>query len=178
MIEIERSPQIENPKTVPVRGLFLRRALRGVAKSSQFRGGSGGGFTRVVVFCLLSSVLDFLLCTAFLLLITAGLAGMGWLSKSQLPSVEAFSLMILAAFQTSQICLRIIFRQSLGDWVFGLQLLVLKSPWKKARILLRGLLELSTGIFLLPLLSLICNRDWAGVLSGAYQFKFTAANGK
>ena len=179
MLEIVKEP------TRPLRkkaGFSLPQRINAEFDSIGFHGGSWGGvYHRVVFFNLISNVIDFFVLSSlsFFLLAFLGyfkMIGHGFLNFSW-PTAVSFMI----SFKLAQTFIRICFGRSVGDWACGLRILVFTKAKRKARvqrtlrILTRALLNLTTGIVVLPLLSALFKKDIAGEISKAYLFKFSAS---
>ena len=86
-------------------------------------------------------------------------------------SVMLKSAVILFLFlhMTYLITLRIVLGNSLGEWACGLKLgepRARLSPRYSLKVLWRFVIVAATGVFVLPLLSYLTGKDWAGRLSG------------
>jgi hypothetical protein len=90
--------------------------------------------------------------------------------------VAQFSL-VLMYFSLAQVYLiasRSLAGCSLGEWTFDLQVgeeQQMNSAGYPLRIFARSLFMVATGLFLLPLLSLIIRKDLAGILSGTRLYR-------
>ncbi len=129
-----------------------------------------------------SAILDFIICTALgLVFLAASLTVtkvdlnlvLANLNRDVMTQI-ALGLMFLAVMQMYVVISRAIFGRTLGEWTFDLQIgqddeqLLGSYPLKVA---FRSLLNVITGVVLLPFVSLLIGRDIAGQLSGVKLYR-------
>lgn len=129
-----------------------------------------------------SAILDFIICTALgLVFLAASLTVtkvdlnlvLANLNRDVMTQI-ALGLMFLAVMQMYVVISRAIFGRTLGEWTFDLQVgqddeqQMGSYPLKVA---FRSFLNVITGVFFLPIVSLLVGRDIAGQLSGVKLYR-------
>ncbi len=129
-----------------------------------------------------SALLDFIICSALGLVFLAAsltvtkvdlnivLANLNGDLMTQL----ALGVMFIAVMQMYVVISRSIFGATLGEWTFDLQIgedEEQKLGAYPARVALRSLVNVITGLFLLPVFSALIGRDIAGSISGVKLYR-------
>jgi hypothetical protein len=95
------------------------------------------------------------------------------LNKDRMTQIS-LGVLLIAVMQMYAIISRSFFGRTLGEWTFDMQLGQDKEQTSQSyplRVTLRSLLNTLTGLVVLPLISLLMNRDLAGQLSGVQLYR-------
>lgn len=180
---IEREPRSQ-PEPSPKGGgarldrLFLYQ--RGELSFDQMMSFRGGPRRRkghqLILWSWLALVIDFLIlmslsCLFVLLFAALVRSPVSHLVKgfSGVSVAQAFAVVFIASAWAYMVSLRIFFGFSVGEWACDLRL---GQPSQRLRatyplrVIARTTLVFATGVALLPLMSLVSGRDWAGRLCG------------
>lgn len=172
--DIERQPPKRRPTSEPEVGRVILPSSKSIGKlyfsDIQFHGGSkrktsmSPGYWTFLAAFLDALVLIALSC--FFLVLTALIfqTGVKGLFRS---TAEAFTIVFLLLNVIYLVCTRYYFSATLGESVCSLRLGQPSQRFKESyivKVFLRTLLVYTTGFFILPILSLIFKRDFAGAI--------------
>lgn len=190
-IEFERSIIEREPLRTPDQGRSIfpqsRRDLGDFLNSDSaagFHSGPqrGARSYKLILICWGATLVD-LLINAGLTMLFVGLASLslhaGMKALLHLFFAGSLAMMLGCVFIVSVGLYKVLLRSALGftigDWAWGLRLGDEKAQKKSdyvPRVCLRFFAGLVTGVFLLPVLSLLTGKDWAGRISGLYLHQY------
>ena len=135
-----------------------------------------------VSFSLSSTVLDAVIVLSLSLIFMISLIfvtgvtlnGVIQTAAQEASALVSLGVLYLSVWQMYVVFARSFFGATLGEWTFDLQLGETEKhseTYYPARVLLRSLTIIFTGFFILPLISLITGRDWAGRFSGLQLYR-------
>lgn len=182
---------IELPKAPPVQSPFPRpEAYKKVPKQSELanvgtrRGAADSPGRKLIpaTISIASASLDLIICTALALVFLAATLTvtkvdlnvvLGNLNRDFMTQVSLFVLYVMV-MQMYVVISRAFFGATLGEWTFDLQIGQDEEQQQESyplKVAARSLLNIITGIVLLPLASTILGRDIAGQLSGVKLYR-------
>jgi hypothetical protein len=164
----EKNPEIQNLQKI------FKKSVPDFAESTDFHRGprSGGRGYQLVAWSFIAATIDALILfsmSCFFLFALSLLVKSQMISVLQVFSGSLFKVGIAGgalAVWTYMIMLRVFLGFTIGEWACGLRLGSLKQRLHRfysLRVLARMLLIFATGLFTLPLLSILTGRDLPGL---------------
>ena len=175
----------QDPKGDPLSEIDFEMPSKNLTENSNVRRGAHDGLVRPLTpisVSFSSMILDATIVFAFSLIFLVSLVAVTKVNlnsvvfSSQFDFATQLSLVVLyfAVYQMYMIVSRSFFGRSVGEWTFDLQLgddAQIQSSLYPALVLWRSILNLLTGVILLPVLSFLFREDIASRFTGLQLFR-------
>jgi len=143
---------------------------RGAADSPRGRlQKSPGSLSAAILDVVVVMALGLIFTTSLLMVTQVDLQTLAQSASSDWLTQISVAILLVAVMQIYFIISRAYFGRTLGEWTFDLQLgrdEEYRSENYPLRVIMRSLLVTCTGVIVLPVLSFVCRRDLAGMITG------------
>lgn len=172
MVESSVEPSFEEKKAE----LFGTSTSRGASNSPKVKTlePASVGVAAGILDCIFVVALSLIFLVSLIMVTGVNLSSVIFNTQTDITTQVSMGILFIAVMQMYVIVARSFFGRTLGEWTFDMQLgddNQHKTSSYPLRVLLRSLVTIVTGIFLLPLLSLLFRKDLAGFLSGLQLYR-------